>query len=619
MNTTPATINSASDPADVQVQAGAPPSMAVPELNGPGTGPDLSALARPGSMITGQAPPSMAGTSDLGPTITAQNNAQQEITRLNQPTTPNVGSHQKLFSIIQAIGVGLSNAGKAGSTGGREGGASGVIADAGAIQQQKINAQNAVLAQKNAAIQNQIQIIDTNHKLGQNILQMAAYPNEQKKSDLEISGETQRQSIVGAEFAKTNFGLTPDQVSGKAPLTPQNLQVSQNMLTRTIGDENRGALAILGKDDKAVVEAQRVAALPNPTGQEISNAGQGLITAQQQSAATTEAKTKQHAEDPLYKLESDPSQMEGAKSSSAISLLQNRLSTETDPQQKIRVTRLLAQANNAHAAWQADEKSKENAHLTAISGDPVANGQLLAEGDLTLADMKSRGSTTKSITDSVNAAKDYAKAHGKTYNASDEIVGEQALKGQTNQNCYGSARSLVQQGGMLDQLKTTHDNLGNTKVPGFNKIADWTKYQAGTPELSAYKQAVLAAADDYAKVMGGGNPTIEQFNALRDGFAYQLNNAQLDTAIDVARKSVRSQVEGRIGPNNYIRKRMGDILQDQAAPATPTVPAPAGSPASTIHANMGDFTHSFSGTKGTIYSDDGTTWFDASGKPVKGK
>ncbi len=72
--------------------------------------------------------------------------------------------------------------------------------------------------------------------------------------------------------------------------------------------------------------------------------------------------------------------------------------------------------------------------------------------------------------------------------------------------------------------------------------------------------------------MGGGNPTIEQFNALRDGFAYQLNNAQLDTAVDVARKSVRSQVEGRIGPNNYIRKRMGDILEDQVTPQ----PAPEG-------------------------------------------
>jgi hypothetical protein len=116
--------------------------------------------------------------------------------------------------------------------------------------------------------------------------------------------------------------------------------------------------------------------------------------------------------------------------------------------------------------------------------------------------------------------------------------------------------------------------------------------------------------------MGGGSPTIEQFDALRDGFAYQLSTSQLDAAVDTARNSVRSQVEGRIGPNQYIRKRMGDILQDEA-PAGAI--APTGSPASKLHVKMTDFKQT-SPTKehGNLYTDDGKVWYRANGSVYTG-
>jgi hypothetical protein len=244
----------------------------------------------------GQDAPSMAGTSDYGSTVAAGNKAQQEINRLSQPTPPAPPvRHATLLSMIHGLAIGLSSAGTAMGTGGREGGAKEVAQIQGEEQQQKLQAQQAAQAAKNAEIQNQIQILDTNRQTAHNILMSAALPYEQKKRDLEISAETQRQNIVGAEFSKSNFGLTPDQVNGKDPLTPQNITNSQGMLIRAIGNDKYGALAILGKDDPSVVEALRVSKLPNPTGQEIAAAGQGLIVAQQQSAATAEAKTKQEA------------------------------------------------------------------------------------------------------------------------------------------------------------------------------------------------------------------------------------------------------------------------------------------------------------------------------------
>jgi hypothetical protein len=204
--------------------------------------------------------------------------------------------------------------------------------------------------------------------------------------------------------------------------------------------------------------------------------------------------------------------------------------------------------------------ANKNAEQAATAGDPNVAGQMLYEGGLTLADLKSRGSTPKQIIDATRAAGAYAAAHGGKYNASDEIVGEKTLGEPTNQVFFGSARSLVQGGGMLDQLKAAHDALGNTKIPAYNTIKDWRDYQAGQPQLATYRAAVLAAADDAAKVMGGGQPT----DALRDSFLQtfnsNINNLGFDGALEQSRTGVRSQVVGRIGPNRYIQQREGDIL-----------------------------------------------------------
>jgi hypothetical protein len=525
------------------------------------------------------------------------------------PVAPPNVPHARLMNLISALSTGLGAAAHSMATGGKEGGAAEVVQIQGEQQRQKQAAVASAVAQKNAAVQTQLTAGETARANAQNYILLATMHDQVDASHFKAQEAQQGLAKGGLELqekAQDMFdtkgqvpaGWTVDantgQVSQSGQGQPSGTPSGQNTpatgatpsTTPSVYDQRAGMVfdnaektlmdPKTGTVDPIVAGARQIFANPASTIFQKQNALSSVQRKAGMNAETVKTLTaqadlaaKQNTADPLYKLESDPSSMEGAKASAAIPMLQNRLLTETDPQQKIRVTRLLSQAQSSHNAFLADKKSEETSRVLATAGDPKENGQALAEGDVTLADLKSRGSTPKGIVDSVNAAKAYAKAHGKTYNASDEVVGEQALKGQTNQNFYGSARSLVQQGGMLDQLKISHDNLGNAKIPGFNQISDWMAFNAGTPELAAYKQAVLAAADDYAKVMGGGSPNLEQFNSLRDRFAYQLNNRQLNAAVDVARNSVRSQVEGRIGPNNYIRKREGDILQDQS-PAVPT-------------------------------------------------
>lgn len=282
-----------------------------------------------------------------------------------------------------------------------------------------------------------------------------------------------------------------------------------------------------------------------------------LITGSKQADAIAKEKADtqkaKNEADPLFKMENDPAEMQGEKSSAAISLLTNKIGAETDPAQKIRETRLLSQAKMSHSSWLADEASKERAKKLADTGTPQAAGKLLANGDLTLADMKSRGMTTDFVIQATNEAK---KIDPK-YNASDEIVGEKALSNVSNQTFYGSAGSLLHKGGLIDQLEEQGKKLGNGKIPIINNYADLLKYHTGDPALSGFKLTLMGLSDDGGKVMGGGQATDSARDALTHDFTNAQNDDQRHAAAEAFRNAVKSQVKARVGSNRYIAKRVG--------------------------------------------------------------
>jgi hypothetical protein len=494
----------------------------------------------------------------------------------NQPAAvPVAGPHARLINMIQGLALGADSFGKSIATHGREGGVQEVQEVQQKQQQQKIQAQQAAQAQKNTQIQQQLMVADTNHKLAQNVLLMATLPNELAEKDLTLKSGQQNLAIQGADFAAGHGGMTADQFNSALTGTAPASAGGTNPFFTTNAKQQLGAATkILGDKDPYVQKLQTTLDDPKATPKDLWTAtsqlqNQVTLTDKANKAAGDAAdltKKRQEA-DPLFQYQSDPKKLAepGAQAAlqSFIADPKNAGNLDGLAQAKLLVSKAdIAQKNEVRQAGLKAAATK-NAEMAATAGSPAEAGKLLAEGSLTLADLKSRGSSPAQIIAATNAAKDYAKSQGKTYNASDEITGEQALKGVTNQTFYGSARSLVQQDGMLDQLKKAHDALGNQKIPAFNHIDDWVNFQAGTPELTNYKQAVLAAADDYAKVMGGGNPNLEQFKQIKDGFAYDLNNQQADQAISTARNSVRSQVTGRIGTNSYINQREGDILHDE--------------------------------------------------------
>lgn len=220
---------------------------------------------------------------------------------------------------------------------------------------------------------------------------------------------------------------------------------------------------------------------------------------------------------------------------------------------------------------QARQKERlERSEQTIKTGDPNQAGQLLASGDLTLQELKSRGSTPDFIIKATQAA----NRIDPTYNAQKADEEYSNAKSAQNLAFFGSAKSLTDPGGTIDQLMQAHAALGNTRIPYFNKWEDALSFQAGDPALAAYMINALGVADDYAKVVGGGTPSQEMQLQTLNRINNQLNNGQILAVTNGMRGTVNSQVKSRIGNNRILMRMYGDNVPGINVKPRPTAAPP---------------------------------------------
>jgi len=198
-------------------------------------------------------------------------------------------------------------------------------------------------------------------------------------------------------------------------------------------------------------------------------------------------------------------------------------------------------------------QAEAQARQQAAQGDPDIAGQLLANGSLTLTDLKTRGSTPQFIEKATLAAQRIKP----TYNAADEVIAEQVAKSPTANQFFGSANSLISKGGTLDQLAALGKNIPQNQWPVLNTVDDWQQLARGKGPLAAYAATALGAADDYGKVMGGGNASDTSRNSALALFAKAASDEQRASAIAATRDAVKSQRDSRIGNNQFLRRQYG--------------------------------------------------------------
>jgi|SRR5579872_1470932 len=205
------------------------------------------------------------------------------------------------------------------------------------------------------------------------------------------------------------------------------------------------------------------------------------------------------------------------------------------------------------AAKERVARAEGLARMQAAQGDPNVAGQLLANGSLTMADLKTRGLTPDFIAKATLSAQ---KVNPK-YNPADEVIAEQVAKSPAANQFFGSANSLIGKGGTLDQLAQLGKQIPEHDLPVLNTIDDWQKLARGKGPLAGYAATVLGVADDYGKVMGGGQASDNARDHALKLFGAASSPEMRAQAIQATRNAVLSQRDSRIGNNQFLKRQYG--------------------------------------------------------------
>lgn len=236
------------------------------------------------------------------------------------------------------------------------------------------------------------------------------------------------------------------------------------------------------------------------------------------------------------------------------------------------VKQAAAKAGAEEGARMPGEMALARQRQALSQGDPNSAAQLLVNGDATLSELKARGATPEFIANTLNAAH---KLSGGKYNAQSADAQFQVAKSPANVAFFGSAKSLTDPGGTLDQLSTAAKDIPGGKIPAFNSIADWEKAATGSGPIAKYASLALGVADDYSKVMGGGQGSdSSRLQALKLVGASQSPDQRVGS-ISGIRGAVGSQLNSRIGSNPVLGRMYGAAPGSSSTPAARSAP-PAG-------------------------------------------
>lgn len=256
---------------------------------------------------------------------------------------------------------------------------------------------------------------------------------------------------------------------------------------------------------------------------------------------------------PLTAMENDPTHFAGEKLPASMAYLQGKVSDpNADPADKARATRLLNTAKGAQAIQLQMEASKKATDQAIADGDPMAAAKLLVDGTVAPSQLISSRKP-----EFAQKAFSVAQKLDPNWNAQRADADFAVAKSPSNVAFFGSAKSLTDKGGTLDQLAAAANDIPQGKIPVFNTVADVIAASSGSGPIAKYASILLGVADDYSKVMGGGQGSdASRTQALKLAPAQASPEARAG-AIEGIRGSVGSQLNSRIGSNPVLKKMYG--------------------------------------------------------------
>jgi len=531
------------------------------------------------------------------------------------PPGAGAGGHQKLLAMVQGLSVGLSAAGAAISSHGREGGAPAVQEYYQKQQQAQQQAAAAQQALKNQQIQNQLTTAETSRVNGQNMLLFGTMHDEQLQSHF----KTQEAGIDTQEKAQNMFDTTgrvptgwsvdeqTGQVkdanqaapAGQAPAggapaaaapTPGNASTPNVLPGVTPGapapvaaapagpsifDRRQGMILQfagqkLGADDPDVKAAQAILADPKST-------------ASQKRSAVIQIQNKAGMQEDAVKDLMTKADLQGKQEANIAALrpkdLNDAIGRVAQADQNYRknptpeTKEALDNAKTARALFQSAEREKKQVDQDVQNGDPDVIGRMLASGTAAPSQVQSARSMSKPFYSKVlQAANQYAKDGGApeilgpngehTGQYFNEATAESQYaysKNIATQNTLNKIRTLNEPGGDLDILKDAVTALPKMDSATANKIFNATATEFGSSEATGYHMALYNLASLLATVQTGGIPTEgeiqTQLNLMKDSFS----KGQLDTAINTARRDIAARGKSIVGNNPFLKNAYPDL------------------------------------------------------------
>lgn len=262
---------------------------------------------------------------------------------------------------------------------------------------------------------------------------------------------------------------------------------------------------------------------------------------------------------PLLKMQVNPTEaFSGDKLPASIAYLTSKLK-DPDPKVATLATQLLGVAKTSKNVELSIDRAKKEAAQAIADGDPNAAAKLLIDGTVAPSQIISARKpefAQKAFTAAAAAQPGWdarkAEADYKVASSPGQVA------------FFGSAKSLTDKGGTLDQLEAAGKDIPQNDFKPFNTIADAYKIATGSGPMARYAAIALGVADDHSKVMGGGQGSDTSRTQALNIIGAKLTPEERKAAVGGIRGTVTSQVTSRIGNNTVLQKMYGG---DAAKPA----------------------------------------------------
>jgi len=515
----------------------------------------------------------MAPAYTPGSTVSS---ATGQIAQVNPPAAPE--PHSRLLAMVHGLASGLQIAGATmkdvgtslGSHGREQGTA---LAD---IQKQKIAAQQASIASREADTRIKLMTIQTNAEQARLNQLLQSIPLEHEEAVTRLAGLKQTQAITAADFAATHGGMTAEQFSAamNEPATGApaagGAAAPADVAAPAAGAAPAGAPAAGGV--AAAPAAGGAAAAGTAPGNWFMAGAQRTLRAATQSGLTAENPAVRNMQSVL----ANPSATKGD-----VYRATQQLAAEQEAQSKA-TTEKAARATAAGAEIKTQQETMANdAYLRSVpknaagqptqdfatwqmaqsdmlkqkieEGDPTPVGDMLAEGGTSPSQVISSRSMSRPFYSDVlkEANRRSLELTGKPFNMA---AAEQQYKfvtqfndpnGRTQQNINSGNTFLEHTGDLVtvtENFRTTNAKIVNTPI---NKVRD----QFGDPTITTLQAAIQPVITEYQ-------------NALAAGFAPQAADAE-SARVLLSPASTPAQIEAAAKQMAHtVVRRMSNVDQE---------------------------------------------------------